>query len=90
MLATIERLALDPTVSVEKMDHILQMQERILDRRAQKRRLVRHTCLPGHAPDSGRRDAGGKDRLGQHFHRRCQSFGLGLILDGLERLLGQE
>ena len=34
VLATIERLALDPTVSVEKMDHILQMQERILDRRA--------------------------------------------------------
>ncbi len=34
VLATIERLALDPTVSVEKMDQILQMQERILDRRA--------------------------------------------------------
>ena len=34
VLATIERLALDPTVSVEKMDHILQMQELILDRRA--------------------------------------------------------
>ena len=34
ILATIERIALDSNVSIEKMDRILAMQERVLDRRA--------------------------------------------------------
>jgi hypothetical protein len=34
ILATIERIALDPSISLEKMDRILAMQERIMERQA--------------------------------------------------------